>query len=1057
MTVKSPSNSYLNEDGRQHNAQHQQQQQQQQHSFDDDYNDDYYDYDIDYNDHCERELKEYSQSTTASQWKEPKMVTARSSVPAAAPTTDHDPPSSTTAESPPPPQQQRQRQRQQMAMIERLQEQISYLESKNDAKDQLISDLMEQLQKSELRNKCHTDIDSKLSTFFRAALFNPEEDTVNGDIGSGDDLSTASEISNCKSDSSMSMACSAPSIVHARLLQQPQQPQLSSLSSSPKLQRPPQVQALHSYSDHSLNQNCNNIGNGSNINNANIIELIQRWLFSENGQLRDAQSLLTEYCLYLNSNQSGVIFDEFSVTMSLTYPITSMEVQQDIESSSSSSSSASYHTWKWKQNHPFQQHEISSQSSSELLAKPFKSLMNGQVMEFRMKVSDYQQEQSQQHCRPDDNEWFQKGNYQDYFALPMYHQGRCLGVIEWSKKKTKTNQTSNVEFSDRDIHTFFYQSMHGLSTVMRFYTNEIIMMTMDTIIQQHVTKQMHDVTTQNQRLISMNVQVMKQAQDQLKHFAMMSHEIRTPLNCIIGMSNLLLESTLPPPPSGHGNEDNDHALPFDNNRVRESIEMITESGDLLLAVVDDVLDYSKLASGNVEIEIGPTNIRRTVRPVVESIRMKAAAGSTAATTETNTTDMPPSKADGLELRVDISDAIPSYVDIDGRRLQQILYNLLGNAVKFGSKGKYVDFTIGIEQNEQETTTISTDTMSCVDETTSKSQSYLVFSIKDYGKGIAIEDRKKIFQPFQQSSSNDAADGGTGLGLAITSQLCKVLGGNIAVTSECGKWTEFVVRLPLIESGVSEIEEESKIGQDGGSVDTRSSFRKLRRGSSRKLSAPIFSALDKQSKSFNVKAMGKGPSHDYPALGKLQRSQSHNIQGNSSSVAPQVPPTPSMIASPPESPSKSTLKATTKTTNSTTTTTTSNEYSTIKALIAEDNRVNQKVLVRTLNMLGLTDIDVVENGQEAVNKSADIQYDIIFMDWMMPVMDGLQATKLITARRQECPDQSHPRIVFLTAHALDDYRSAASGAGGDAFLSKPFKRAGIQDLLDKFELGTKSNR
>ena len=664
-------------------------------------------------------------------------------------------------------------------------------------------------------------------------------------------------------------------------------------------------------------------------------------------------------------------------------------------------------------------------------------------MEYRMKVSD---------CQQNDNEWFQKGNYQDYFALPIYHQGRCLGVIEWSKKK-KSNQTSptNAEFSNNDID-IFYQSMYGLSTVMRLYTNEIIMMTIDTKIQQHMTKQVHDLTTQNQRLIAMNVQVMKQAQDQLKHFAMMSHEIRTPLNCIIGMSNLLLESTLPPTTTttGHDHRDEDHGLPFDSHRVRESIEMITESGDLLLAVVDDVLDYSKLASGNVEIEIGPTNIRRTVRPVVESIRMKAAAGgSTAAISAgTNAKDMPPSKVDGLELRVDISDDVPTYVDIDGRRLQQILYNLLGNAVKFGSKGKYVDFAIGSEQNEQEMATIPPDTKSGVSKTTTKSQSYLVFSIKDYGKGIAMEDRKKIFQPFQQSSSNDAADGGTGLGLAITSQLCKVLGGNIAVTSEYGTWTEFVVKLPLIESDLSEIEEDSKGGQDDGSVETRTSFRKLRRGSSRKLSAPLFSALDKQSKSFNVKAAGKSLSRD-PALGKLKRSRSHNVQDKSSSLPPQVPPTPSMITSPPKPPPKSTLKATTKTAPSS-----SNQYSTIKALIAEDNRVNQKVLVRTLNMLGLKDIDVVENGQEAVNKSADVQYDIIFMDWMMPVMDGLEATKLISARRLECPDQSHPRIVFLTAHALDDYRSAASGAGGDAFLSKPFKRAGIQDLLDKFELGTK---
>jgi CheY-like chemotaxis protein len=129
------------------------------------------------------------------------------------------------------------------------------------------------------------------------------------------------------------------------------------------------------------------------------------------------------------------------------------------------------------------------------------------------------------------------------------------------------------------------------------------------------------------------------------------------------------------------------------------------------------------------------------------------------------------------------------------------------------------------------------------------------------------------------------------------------------------------------------------------------------------------------------------------------------------------------------------------------------YEHIRVLIAEDNRVNQKVLVRTLEKIGMKNIDVVQNGLEAVNITAQKDYDIIFMDWMMPVMDGLQATKLIVARRERQLDQNHPRIVFLTAHALDDYREQAANAGGDGFISKPFKIAGIQKLLETFQMGT----
>jgi CheY-like chemotaxis protein len=122
------------------------------------------------------------------------------------------------------------------------------------------------------------------------------------------------------------------------------------------------------------------------------------------------------------------------------------------------------------------------------------------------------------------------------------------------------------------------------------------------------------------------------------------------------------------------------------------------------------------------------------------------------------------------------------------------------------------------------------------------------------------------------------------------------------------------------------------------------------------------------------------------------------------------------------------------------------------LIAEDNLVNQKVWMRTLQNIGVKIIDVVQNGLEAVNMSAEKQYDIIFMDWCMPVMDGLQSTKLIVARRTKQPQSPHPRIVFLTAHALEDYRKNAAEAGGDGFISKPFKAAAIKELLEHFRLG-----
>jgi CheY-like chemotaxis protein len=127
---------------------------------------------------------------------------------------------------------------------------------------------------------------------------------------------------------------------------------------------------------------------------------------------------------------------------------------------------------------------------------------------------------------------------------------------------------------------------------------------------------------------------------------------------------------------------------------------------------------------------------------------------------------------------------------------------------------------------------------------------------------------------------------------------------------------------------------------------------------------------------------------------------------------------------------------------------------IRILVAEDNKINQKVLNRTLNRIGLEEIDIVDDGQKAVEAAASKAYDIIFMDLQMPVMDGLEATRIITRRRNE-NGQEFPKIVFLTAHALQDYQAQAADAGGDGFISKPFKIDIIRNLIRGFQFGLAS--
>mmetsp|Transcript_18434 Transcript_18434/g.34303 ORF Transcript_18434/g.34303 Transcript_18434/m.34303 type:complete len:1003 (+) Transcript_18434:131-3139(+) len=865
------------------------------------------------------------------------------------------------------------------AQVQSLQRQLALSQAENDAKDKIITSLNEQLQhrqEQSLSSSGFKDVDAKLSAFFRNK-FCKHCTSKASDYCDNEDEDEDDAFDGFDDDSESVMGTSTNSFTTTSSFCHAQR---SSPSPSSSVQQP--------------------------------LDWIQQWFLEEGGNFYNVQSLLNEYCKVCrqkdqDGNSGLPRLDRLHVTTLLSMN-PHLPQQQDLSAA---------HVWKWEDGQDFEDYQVTD--TTEFLEQDvtFSVLKEGSAMEYRIQAS------SSSSVVPSGYEWFLQGDYQDHVVLPIYHGEKFVGTIAWSTKRRSG-------FSQQDVD-LFHRSLKGLSTLLRLHTNEMVVMTLQERWEDSLQSQIRDLERANRRLASSSEKVLKRSQAQLKHFAMMSHEIRTPLNCIVGLSNLLL--------SEHQNNSGQKVM-MDTQEVRESLEMITESGDLLLAVVDDVLDYSKLASGNVEIEIKPTNIRKTIRPVVESIRLRAA--SLVATDSPN----------GLQLRTFIADDLPDSVDMDGRRLQQILYNLLGNAIKFGIKGEFVDFSVTVAHKEEiETHLVSNDddrvalsSHSTHEATPSGSEepsSYILFSIKDYGKGIAEQDMEKIFQPFQQSKSNEAAHGGTGLGLAITSQLCKVLGGKISVSSEYGKWSEFVVKLPLVVSGYND---NLKVMDSQGSgaamvankIDRRMAFRNMGRASSRKLTAPLFSVLGQNSNDFHV--LSPIP----PTPPQVKRSKSDITSTHRSHVtSPPLtrvhdtekvqPPIAQHPVSLPFSSSQS------------------NE--TVRILIAEDNRVNQKVLVRTLQCLGIDKIDVVENGQEAVDKSAEKDYDLIFMDWQMPVLDGLESTKRIVARREKDPQAHHPRIVFLTAHALDNYREEASQAGGDGFISKPFKTIAIRRLLEQFHL------
>jgi len=212
--------------------------------------------------------------------------------------------------------------------------------------------------------------------------------------------------------------------------------------------------------------------------------------------------------------------------------------------------------------------------------------------------------------------------------------------------------------------------------------------------------------------------VQEQSQLMLQHFACMSHEIRTPLNCVVGMASLLHDTPL-------------------NQFQQEAVRMIASSGELLSTVVDDVLDYSKLQTGDFALNVQTADLQMTLDCVIAAVQMKAdQAGS------------------GLWIRTFIGSTVPQYLDTDAKRLQQILYNVLGNSVKFSQNNSYIDLKCDIIHNDNDGNKI------------------IRFAVKDYGKAF-----------HQENKDTGTIYGGTGLGLPITAKLTEKLGGQISVQSE----------------------------------------------------------------------------------------------------------------------------------------------------------------------------------------------------------------------------------------------------------------------------------